>query len=83
MTAHKHSFVVSIWMQLKHMHQVAADALFRVVVLGSQSADERVSQISPELEWGWRALVSSNWKPKTSLFPNVKNSNKKPQWDLK
>ena len=95
----KHSFVVSIWIQLKHMDQVSAGASFRVVMLGSLSADEQVSQFLPELESGWRALVGSNivyrnthcvsidygsnWKPKISLFSNVKNSKKKPEWDLK
>ena len=37
-------------MQLKHMHQVSADASFRVVVLGSLAADEQVSQFLPEEE---------------------------------
>ena len=55
-------------MQLKHMHQVSADASFRVVVLGSLAADEQVSQFLPELESGWRALLGSNWKIKISLF---------------
>ena len=36
--------------QLKHIHQVSPDASFRVVVLGSLSADEQVSQFLPELE---------------------------------
>ena len=49
------------------MHQVSTDASFRLVVLGSLSADEQVSQLSPELGSGWSALVGSNWKPKTSI----------------
>ena len=50
------------------MHQVSTDASFRLVVIGSLSADEQVSQLLPELGWGWNALVGSNWKPKISLF---------------
>ena len=65
------------------MYHVSAGASFRVAVFGSLSADEQVSQFSPELESGWRALVGSNCKPKISLFSNVKNSKKKPEWNLK
>ena len=60
-----------IWLQLKHMHQVSTDALSHLVVLGSISADEQVSQLLPELGIrGWSASVGSNWKPKL-------------EWDLK
>ena len=58
-----------IWLQLKHMHQGSTDALLCLVVLGSLSADEQISQISPEFGIrDWSALVDSNRKPKTSLY---------------
>ena len=47
------------------------------------SADEKISQLPPELESSWSSLVGSNWKPKISLFSMPKNSNKKLEWDLK
>ena len=73
--------VVKIWMQFKHMHQISADALLCVVVLGSLSAEEQVSQFSPKLESGWRALLEalldSNWKPKISLFSMSKTQKRR------
>ena len=32
------------------------------------SANEKISQLLPELESGWSHLVDLNWKPKISLF---------------
>ena len=59
-----------IWMQLKHMHKVSADASFCVVALGSLSADEQVSQLLPKLESILRALGRLR-------------SLRKSEWDLK
>ena len=64
----QHSFVAGIWIQMKHMHQVSTDALFCLVVLGSQSADEEVFQFLPDIESGICTLLGSNLKPKISLF---------------
>ena len=50
--------------------------------LSSLSANEKISQLLPELESGWSPLVGLNWKPKISLFC-VKNSKMKLKWVLK
>ena len=49
-------------MQLKHMHQVSADASFYVVVLGLLSANEQVPNFSPNLnqaEEPWKAQTGN------------------------
>ena len=62
------------------MHQVSTDDSFRLVVLGLLSADEQVSQLSPELESGWSALVGSNWKLSNWFHDSSCQKLKKEAW---
>ena len=49
-------------------HKLSTDASFRLKMLSSLFADEKISQLSPEFESGLNVLVGSNWKPETSIF---------------